>query len=646
MIGLDQRVVPLDPLLPQRVRVVHLENRVLLHDPEQHHQANRAVHVQRHAEGHQREQSRGQAERQRRHDCQRVNEAVELRGKHHVDEDDGEHHRDGEIVRRFGQRPCAAAEHCLVAWLQVELVDLRARRPERFAERNALQVGVHRDLPLAVVPVDRRRTVVVLQRGDVAHLDGLGRAGRNEQVAQRFDIAIRLVEPQQDLELIVAVLVLRHFFAAHERPQAVGERVDVDAEIGRARAIDVDAQLRLRRLEVRIDVDYAWNRAHLVHQLHGVLLQLFDVRSLNQDVQAIEASAAALTATAARAPTAGGRTGDVGAARDADARALIFPQRLTGADHQLLLRHVAFLERQHRDIEVREARVDVLHDALQRGQREHFLLDRLDEFLGPLVAGAAGQPDVDAELALVVVGYELLADVRIKERGGERDGAGDADHHRTMVQRPMEHLAVDRIQPGIPAGGLRRRVIGFRVLFAEPHRAQRGRQRERDEHRQQDGCRRGEAEAVEVAADLARHERDRHEDDHERERRRHDGEADLLRRFGRRFLRRHALLLDESEDVLEHDDGVVDDDAGRERQREHRHVVQREAGHFHERERPDDRRRDGQRGDERHADVADEQEHDDAGEQAAENQVELDVLERAADEARLIVADADLNVLR
>src|SRR5207237_952478 len=157
--------------------------------------------------------------------------------------------------------------------------------------------------------------------------------------------------------------------------------------------IDVDAQLRLRRLEVRIDVDYAWNRAHLVHQLYGVLLQLFDVRSLNQDVQAIEASAAALTATAARAPTAGGRTGDVGAARDADA---------------------------------------------------------------------------DAELALVVVGYELLADVRIKERGGERDGAGDADHHRTMAQRPMEHLAVDRIQPGIPAGGLRRRVIGLRVLLAEP----------------------------------------------------------------------------------------------------------------------------------------------------------------------------------
>ena len=39
-----------------------------------------------------------------------------------------------------------------------------------------------------------------------------------------------------------------------------------------------------------------------------------------------------------------------------------------------------------------------------------------------------------------------------------------------------------------------------------------------------------------------------------------------------------ALLLDEPEDVLEHDDRVVDDDAGRQREREHRHVVQGEAG--------------------------------------------------------------------
>ena len=38
-----------------------------------------------------------------------------------------------------------------------------------------------------------------------------------------------------------------------------------------------------------------------------------------------------------------------------------------------------------------------------------------------------------------------------------------------------------------------------------------------------------------------------------------------------------VLLLDEAVDVLQHDDRVVDDDADRERQREHRHHVEREA---------------------------------------------------------------------
>jgi hypothetical protein len=70
-------------------------------------------------------------------------------------------------------------------------------------------------------------------------------------------VAIRLVEAQDDLELIVAVLELRHFLAADQRAQVVGERVDVHAEVGRARAVDVDAQLGLGRLEVRVDVDDA-----------------------------------------------------------------------------------------------------------------------------------------------------------------------------------------------------------------------------------------------------------------------------------------------------------------------------------------------------------------------------------------------------
>jgi hypothetical protein len=57
--GLNQRLVPLDALLAQRVGVVDLQDRVLLDDAEQHHQADRAVDVDRHAERHQRQQAAG-----------------------------------------------------------------------------------------------------------------------------------------------------------------------------------------------------------------------------------------------------------------------------------------------------------------------------------------------------------------------------------------------------------------------------------------------------------------------------------------------------------------------------------------------------------------------------------------------------------
>ena len=58
--------------------------------------------------------------------------------------------------------------------------------------------------------------------------------------------------------------------------------------------------------------------------------------------------------------------------------------------------------------------------------------------------------------------------------------------------------------------------------------------------------------------------------------------------------RLHALL-DVAHDVLEHDDGVVDDEAERQRQRQQADVVEREAEHRHAGERADDRQRQRER---------------------------------------------------
>src|SRR5262249_57832628 len=62
-----------------------------------------------------------------------------------------------------------------------------------------------------------------------------------------------------------------------------------------------------------------------------------------------------------------------------------------------------------------------------------------------------------------------------------------------------------------------------------------------------------------------------------------------------------TLFRSEPEDVLEHDDGVVDHDADHQHEREHGHAVQGEVQRPHHAEGRDDRGRDGHGGDERRA---------------------------------------------
>ncbi len=174
---------------------------------------------------------------------------------------------------------------------------------QHLAERHPIDVRIDGNLTLTVVALDLGRPPVVGEQGDVADLDHLAGPGRYQQVAHhRRVVPIRLVEPETDDELIVAVLELRHLFAADERAQVGGQRIDVDAEVGRADAVDGDPQLGLRRFEVRVRVDDAIDGVHLLDQLIGVRLQLIDVRSLNENLQAVAAAvAAALVITAAAA---------------------------------------------------------------------------------------------------------------------------------------------------------------------------------------------------------------------------------------------------------------------------------------------------------------------------------------------------------
>ena len=89
--------------------------------------------------------------------------------------------------------------------------------------------------------------------------------------------------------------------------------------------------------------------------------------------------------------------------------------------------------------------------------------------------------------------------------------------------------------------------------------------------------------------------------------------------------------------VLQHDDRGVHNHAYTQREAAKRHRVQRKAAEIEKRERADDRDRDRRADDERRAEVAEEREDDQHDEDAADERVLLDVVDRSLDENRAVI---------
>ena len=100
---LDDGVVRRQPGLLQLVGVVDLQNRVLLHDAEQHQQAERREDVQRLPEDDDRQQRERQRQRQRQQNRDRVQPRFELRRQNQIHEDQRQHEREHEVLRRAAE---------------------------------------------------------------------------------------------------------------------------------------------------------------------------------------------------------------------------------------------------------------------------------------------------------------------------------------------------------------------------------------------------------------------------------------------------------------------------------------------------------------------------------------------------------------
>ena len=134
-------------------------------------------------------------------------------------------------------------------------------------------------------------------------------------------------------------------------------------------------------------------------------------------------------------------------------------------------------------------------------------------------------------------------------------------------------------------------MLGFAVRAQEARGHHRG-QRQRHHQRDEDRHRQRHREFTEQPADDAAHQQQRDQNRHQRDADRDDGEADFAgapEGGGQRLF----ALLDIARDVFQHHDGVVDDEADRDRQRHQREVVERIAERPHQRAGAEQRKRHG-----------------------------------------------------
>ena len=188
----------------------------------------------------------------------------------------------------------------------------------------------------------------------------------------------------------------------------------------------------------------------------------------------------------------------------------------------------------------------------------------------------------------------------------------------------------------------------MRVILQEVGRQHR-RDEARGEQREEHLHRYGDAELLEELPGNTGHEAGGSKDRDDRQRDRDHGEADFVGGFERRAIGRlaHAHV---AHDVLDLDDGVVDQNARRQRDGEERDQVQREAEKVHCPERREDRQRQRDRGDDGGADIAQEQQHDDHRKDCALEQgrdrrivIALGEVDRGIDQLQIDIGIGDLQ---
>ena len=226
---------------------------------------------------------------------------------------------------------------------------------------------------------------------------------------------------------------------------------------------------------------------------------------------------------------------------------------------------------------------------------------------------------------------------------------GRTRHQRArMRERPAQHRAIGALQIANQPAFVLVEPLQARQQVVGHHRRQRDGDDEACENRDDVGL----AERREETAFDAGQREQRHEDEHDDHRRVDDAGADFLAGADddierRARIARLAVLAQAAKDVLDVDDGVIDQLADGDGETAERHGVDGEAERVEDDGGRQDRDGNGRQRDEGRAHIEQEQEQDDGDNRHGLEQDLLDVADRGFDEVRLPEDDVvDLDALR
>ncbi len=473
-----------------------------------------------------------------------------------------------------------------------------------------------------------------LRKGRQRHLFA-GQRRLDVDVVQRIDRALQLGQHLED-DVVAVELgeVLRHLALAERVIQRIVDQLRLDAIARGGVAVDLQFERGAAALLVGGDVAQLRQRLHLAQNLRRPFVQFGEVGVLQRELELGAGRAAA------KAHVLRGLHEQAGAQHLFQLRAqpgndllrigVALAQGLQRDEHVAVVAGAAAAADRH--CHRRDARI--LHDDLA----ELFLL-AFHVREGNVLAGFRGR----ADQADVLLREEALRDddehVDRQRQGGEEDqqrralpAQGNVEHGLIAAQHGIEAALAELVETAVP----------FLIVGAQEARGHHRGQCQRHEHRDEDRHRQHDGELAEQAADDAAHQQQRDQHGDQRDADRDDGEADLARALEGG---RHRLLafLDIAADVLQHHDGVVDDEADRDRQRHQRQIVQRVAEHPHQRAGAEQRQWHRHGGDHGRPEAAQEGEDHHHDQEDGQEQGELDVLHRGADRGGAVGDHLDLD---